>query len=192
MNKYKKFEKLKNRSGFTIVELLIALTLLGIILGTLVSFIGNTGRLSKKSMELYEAQSNVKILTSYIAMIIRQNDVSGDINVQNIGGVNYLTVKVNSKGVPDPVAPYYWHIYYNDHAVYEVYNTSESLSSFTGGFQIIDYVENFMIEPDKKPVPGSTTGEEYLIGIKLEVTFTVDGTNPETISETLALRSELS
>lgn len=187
MNKVK---NIKNQKGFTIIEMLIALTLLGIILGTLVTFIGNTGRLSKKSMEIYEAQTDARILTSYIAMIIRQNDVSGGIKVQENGGENYLTIKVNSRSTPVPGTPYYWHVYYNGHAVYEVYNTSETLASLTGGFKIIDYIEDFNVEADEKPVPGSTTGEKYTAGIKLEVKFIIDGTDTETISENLTLRSE--
>lgn len=195
-----KIKDIKNKKGFTIIELLISMTLLGIILGILVSFIGNSGRLSKQAMAQYEAQTNAKILTSYVAMIIRQNDVSGDIKVQALDGIDYLTIKVNSRE-PDPATPYYWHIYFDDalvgdKGVYEFYNTNNELEDSDvvdltlNSFQIVDNIDNFIIEPINKDVPGTTTGEKYLAGIKLTVIFNIGATDKKTLTEVLTLRTE--
>lgn len=68
-----------NTKGYTLVELMVVLAIMGILGTMLVTMMNTGGRLYRDANATMEAQSNARLAISYINMRIRQNDVSNKI-----------------------------------------------------------------------------------------------------------------
>ena len=96
----------KNTKGYTLVELMVVLAIMGILGTTLVTMMNTGGQLYRNSNAVMDAQSNTRLAMSYITMRIRQNDVSNGINVDTTSPFPVLKI-IDSSNSSIP-SNFYW------------------------------------------------------------------------------------
>lgn len=90
-------------SGFTLVEVLVSLSILGVVTGIMATLLVNNSRVNKKSMLQIEAQSNARTTLSLIVQVLRTAGwdprsvgfapVVLDSNLSD--SVNYITIQAD-------------------------------------------------------------------------------------------------
>ncbi len=93
----------KKDEGFTLVELIVAIALIGVI-GTMVFTLVGAGRNQTRiARENFDAQSEARIAMAYITTTIRQNDINGGVSVlgsalviRNSSGALYQVISFNN------------------------------------------------------------------------------------------------
>ena len=73
-----------NTKGYSLVELMVVLAIIGILGTVLVTMMNTGGHLYRDANATMEAQSNARLAMSYITMRIRQNDVSDRIDAPDV------------------------------------------------------------------------------------------------------------
>lgn len=74
----------KSSKGYTLVELIVVMAIMGILGTTLLTMMNTGGKLYRNANAIMEEQSNSRLAMSYITMRIRQNDVKNNINIANV------------------------------------------------------------------------------------------------------------
>ena len=74
-------QALGSESGFSVVELLIALTLMAFLSASLLTVISAGGAAFKNVLDVKTAQSEARIAISYITVKLRQNSSSGKVSI---------------------------------------------------------------------------------------------------------------
>ncbi|WP_176786210.1 PilW family protein [Desulfosporosinus hippei] len=76
--------KKKSSKGYTLVELIVVMAIMGILGTTLLTMMNTGGKLYRDANAIMEEQSNSRLAMSYITMRIRQNDVKNNISIKNV------------------------------------------------------------------------------------------------------------
>ncbi len=70
---------IRRNNGFSLIELIVAIVLIGVAGGILATLVGTGGNQYKKANDNFEAQSEARIAMAYITTTLRQNDTSSGI-----------------------------------------------------------------------------------------------------------------
>lgn len=119
--------KNKYEKGYSLVELIVVMAILGILGTMLVTMMSTGGRLYKNANTIMEEQSDARLAMSYISMRIRQNDVQNNINIEdvNIDGKSYRALTIVDSTNSDRA---YW-LYFDTNKLKELVVSSSSASS---------------------------------------------------------------
>ena len=130
--------KKKNTKGFTLVELMVVMAIMGILGTMLVMMMNAGGHIYSNANATMEEQSNARLAMSYITMRIRQNDVSNHIDVANVivDSTSYSAITIIDSSNPNNT---YW-IYLDSvrKKLMEVNVTTGSTSTSITGAGIAD------------------------------------------------------
>lgn len=173
-----------NTKGYTLIELITVMAILGILGTVLVSIMSSGGHFYKNTNEVMDAQSNVRLATSYLTVKIRQNDISNGIAVDDSSyAVPVLAIK--DAGNPG----YTFWIYFDSGKLREQYRndvTGFDDMSLGSGEEIAD-ISNFStykysFDPSGNQIIDNTLGTNIQFEVK-----SADGTVD--MNQNLRLRS---
>lgn len=175
----KKRSAIKTKSGYTLVELVLVMAILGILGGTLVAVTGVGSKAFSRINGEFSAQSEARAAMSFITVKLRQNDMSGIISID--------TAHMNALKIDPPMdagVDNCWYIYFDpsDKKLKEIsgttFNTAAALVIAEGlesaGFEITD-------DP-------ASLGRS----VKTSITYKADASTAviKSLTETVALRSD--
>lgn len=132
-----------NTKGYTLVELVTVMAIMGILGTMLVTMMNTGGRLYRNANTVMDAQNNARLAVSYITVKIRQNDVSNGISVDKTS-YSVPVLKINDSSVDNGYT--YW-IYFDGSTskLREQYGNTGFNSVLGSGAEIAD-ISYFDIE----------------------------------------------
>lgn len=92
----------RNEQGYTLIELIVVMAIMGILGTMLVTMMSTGGRLYQNANAIMAEQSDARLAMSYISMRIRQNDVQNNLNIEdvNIDGKQFRALTIVDSANP--------------------------------------------------------------------------------------------
>ena len=176
----------KSAKGYSLVELIVVMAIIGILGTMLVTMMNLGGKLYRNANAAMEAQSNARLAMSYINMRIRQNDALNKIDVDNVivESITYAALTIIDSDNPNNT---YWIYFDSDNKkLMEVnVNTGSTFTSEIG--EVIADISNSEITRDPtKDLSVDPPLDPPIQTIKIRVT-SADG---KVYSSQVSLRSQ--
>ena len=107
-------EAKNTQSGFSVVELLIALAIMSLLATSLLTIISSGGEAFRSIFDVKDAQGEARVALSYITVKIRQNNALGRISVVPSDSVTNTGNVLKIAGDPDNAVGENYFIYYEE------------------------------------------------------------------------------
>lgn len=177
----------KSAKGYSLVELMVVMAIIGILGTMLVTMMNIGGKLYRNSSAAMEEQSNARLAMSYITMRIRQNDVSDRIDAPDalvVPAVNNVTV--------DKVDEDDFIVQTTSYSALTIINSKDPTRTYWIYF---DSVSNKLMEQNVSTGSTSTSSlgeaiadiDDYIIK-KLDALDTSDPTNPKVLYRKIIIK----
>jgi len=175
---------IKNEQGFSIVEMVVVIAIMGILGSTLMGLTSTSSQLYRNSNEEMQASEEARISLEWITAECRRNDRSRGIEFHESGGVQAL--KFNRTGGLQPL----W-IYYDSTESDLYYTEWNSIAGGNGNvptaFTTGDYITNVAFN---NVLHNDIGGIDYVSAFDLTITYTTGNGNSETLTTYIEIRSD--